>query len=327
MEKSYYFYFCDINSKVGKKLRSFHHRANRAAQRADDYARKYGAVSYIPPVQFFEGGVDYLEFDHEPDERVWRKRFNADDRAQYEPNCMSRPEILVVPDDRFQPSDTWNRTYSHEHLTWEQVSRRFPLSYWARTVKYQLTGDKEKDMAAVDARLSSCSFVPFIEFFGIDPALVPAASPADASPASPSDSVPAGSVSGEKATVPAGSPAGSSPAVSVPAGSASGKKTPFTKKSVPNYLRRAIQAEKDRLALPVIETEWLFALLDMADLPTDKDERKAFLANMETPLFFYYAGKDRYYIRCQRPCKAEGLHETTAPDFNHYKRFALKGEV
>ena len=298
MEKSYYFYFCDINSKVGKKLRSFHHRANRAAQRADDYARKYGAVSYIPPVQFFEGGVDYLEFDHEPDARIWRKRFNADNRAQYEPNCMSRPEILVVPDDRFQPSDTWNRTYSHEHLTWEQVSRRFPLSYWARTVKYQLTGDKEKDMAAVDARLSSCSFVPFIEFFGIDPALVPAASPADASPA-----------------------------VSVPAGSASWKKTPFTKKSVPNYLRRAIQAEKDRLALPVIETEWLFALLDMADLPADKDERKAFLANLETPLFFYYAGKDRYYIRCQRPCNAEGLHETTAPDFNHYKRFALKGEV
>ena len=89
----------------------------------------------------------------------------------------------------------------------------------------------------------------------------------------------------------------------------------------------AEQAEKDRQALPVVETEWLFALLDMADLPTDKDERKAFLANMETPLFFYYAGKDRYYIRCQRPCNAEGLHETTAPDFNHYNRYALKGEV
>ena len=38
------------------------------------------------------------------------------------------------------------------------------------------------------------------------------------------------------------------------------------KKSVPNYLRRAIQAEKDRQALPVVETEWLFALLDMADI-------------------------------------------------------------
>ena len=316
MEKSYYFYFCDINSKVGKKLRSFHHRANYVAQRADDYARKYGAVSYIPPVQFFEGGVDYLEFEHEPDARIWRKRFNADGRAQYEPNCMFRPEILVVPDDRFQPSDTWNRTYSREHLSWEQVCRRFSLSYWARAVKYELTGDKEKDMAAVDAKLSSCSFVPFIEFYGSDP--VPAA---DASaPASAGDA-------SHDAIVPAGSPADSAPAVTVPAGSASGQKKPITKKTVPNHLRRAIQAEKDRQALPVVETEWLFALLDMADLPTDKDERKAFLANMETPLFFYYAGKDRYYIRCQRPCNAEGLHETTAPDFNHYKRYALKGEV
>jgi len=293
MEKSYYFYFCDINSKVGKKLRSFHHRANYVAQRADDYARKYGAASYIPPVQFFEGGVDYLEFENEPDARICRKRFNVDNRAQYEPNCMFRPEILVVPDDRFQPSDTWNRTYSREHLSWEQVCRRFPLSYWARAVKYELTGDKEKDMAAVDAKLSSCSFVPFIEFYGSDP--VPAVD--------------------------------ASPDATVPAVSASGKKKPITKKTVPNHLRRAIQAEKDRQALPVVETEWLFALLDMADLPTDKDERKAFLANMETPLFFYYAGKDRYYIRCQRPCKAEGLHETTAPDFNHYKRYALKGEV
>lgn len=289
MEKSYYFYSCDINSKVGKKLRSFHHRANCAAQRADDYARKYGAVSYIPPVQFFEGGVDYLEFDHEPDPRIWRKRFNADNRTQYEPNCMYRAEILAVPDERFQPSDTWNRTYSREHLTWEQVSPRFPLSYWARIAKYQLTGDKDKDMVAVDAKLSSCSFVPFIEFYGSEPA-------------------PASDAAAPAATVPSGSPAGK-------------------KKSVPNYLRRAIQAEKDRQALPVVETEWLFALLDMADLPTDPDERKAFLANLETPLFFYYAGNDRYYIRCQRPCKAEGLHETTAPDFNHYKRYALKGEA
>ena len=276
MEKSYFYYSCDINSKVGKKLRSFHHKAVKAAERADEYARKYGATSYIQPVQFFEGGVDYLEFEKEPDARIWRKRFNADNRAQYEPNCMYRPEILVLPDERFQPSDTWNRTFSREHLSWEQVKRRFPLSYWARALKYELTGDKEKDLEAVEVKLKDCSFVPFIEFYG------------------------------ETEKDPDGSKKG--------------------KKSVPNYLRRAIQAEKDRQALPVVETEWLFALLDMADIPTDPDERKAYLSNVETPIFFLYA-YETYYIRCQCPCNAEGLHAITIADFNGKKRYALKKEA
>ena len=86
------------------------------------------------------------------------------------------------------------------------------------------------------------------------------------------------------------------------------------------------QAEKDRQALPVVETEWLFALLDMADIPTDPDERKGYLSNVETPIFFLYA-YETYYIRCQCPCNAEGLHSITIADFNGKKRYALKKEA
>lgn len=288
--KKIYYYQCDINSRVGKKLRSFHHRAVRAAERADEYARKYGAASYIQPVQFFEGGVDYLEFDHEPDTRVWRKRFEADGKAQYEPNCMYRAEMLVIPDDRFQPSDTWNRIYSHDHLTWEQACDRHSLTYWAAVTHYTLTDDKEADLAVISEKLKSCFFVPFIEFYG-------------------------------DVECPAVSPQGKNSCRSFSTVSPSRKKP-----SIPNHLRRAIQAERDRQALPVVETEWFFALLDMEDLPTDPDERKAFLTNVETPIFFLYAD-ERYYVRCQCPCRAEDLHPVTLQEFNEYKRYAMKGEA
>lgn len=167
MKKEKFYYTCDTNSRVGRKLRSFWRTACHAAERADDFARKYGAVSYITPDQFFMGGVDYLEFDHKPDLRVWRKRVHsADGIDEYEPNCMCRADVLIIPDDRFQPFDTWNRTYSREHLSWEQARQKKTLKEWAAIVGYTLTDDNEADWDYVTSQLHNRFFVPYMEFFG-----------------------------------------------------------------------------------------------------------------------------------------------------------------
>lgn len=266
MAKQYYYYQCDIYSTVGKKLQKFWDKVIRAAHRADAYAKKYGAVSYIQPVQFFEGGVDYLEFDHQPDPEVWRKRVrSADGHDEYEPNCMVRSDILVIPDDRFRPSDTWNKTYSKEHLRWEQVRQQKTVKEWAAIIGYELTGDREKDTSNIEQQLSKRSFVPFLEYYGTQ------------------------QVAGRS--------------------------------EAPQSLRKAIRAEKDRLALPVVETEWLFALLDM-ERPTDANELKAWVRNMETPIFFTYA--DSFYIRSQCPCRGEGLYPTTEGVFVYKQNVATQ---
>ena len=219
MKKGKFYYTCDTNSRVGRKLRSFWRTACHAAERADDFARKYGAVSYITPDQFFMGGVDYLEFDHKPDLRVWRKRVHsADGIDEYEPNCMCRADVLIIPDDRFQPSDTWNRTYSREHLSWEQARQKKTLKEWATIVGYTLTDDNETDWDYVTSQLHNRFFVPFMEFFG---------------------------------------------------------ELTEDGKSIPQTLRRAVRAEKDRLALPVVKTETLLLLLG-SQIPQQDNNKKAF---------------------------------------------------
>lgn len=164
-----YYYQCDKYSKVGRQLNKFWHKAVNAARRADDYVRKYGGpdATYIPPVQFYEGGVDYIEFKVEPDPRVWRKKFtSADGYDEYEPNCMYRADVLALPDDRFHPSNTWNKVYSRQHITWSQARPMKPLEKWAAIAQVQLTGDRAVDAKAINERMENFSFVSFIEFYG-----------------------------------------------------------------------------------------------------------------------------------------------------------------
>lgn len=264
MDKQYYYYQCDVNSSVGKKLQKFWDAWHRAAWRADDYARKYGACSYVQPVQYFEGGVDYLEFDHEPDLKVWRLRVKSKDgHDEYEPNCMVKADILVVMDARFQPSDTWDKTFAREHVTWEVAKPKKTLEQWAKIVGLNLTDDKQKDEEKLDAMMANRSFVPFLEYYG--------------------------------------------------------EHQDKSKSKAPQWLRKAIKAEKDRQALPVVEVEWLYALLDM-QRPEDKEELKKWMANMETPLFFVYG--ESFYVRSQCVCKAEGLHPITEGSFTYKKNVA-----
>lgn len=266
MAKQYYYYKCDEYSKVGRALGKFWRKVVQAAYRADAYAKKYGACNYEQPVQFFEGGVDYLIFETTPDERVWRKKLVAKDgTALYEPNCMYRADILVIPDDRFHPSNTWNKIYSKKHLTWEQAKPQKTLDQWAAIAKMKRTDDREKDAKALDERMSRYSFVSYLEFYG-------------------DESVPRN----------------------------------MSKADCPAWLRRAIRAEQDRQALPVVEVYPLFALLDM------KPEGEGVVNMSVTPNFFLYG--DSYYICAEFPCFAEGLHTIMEGLYTYKQNMALRQE-
>lgn len=69
--------------------------------------------------------------------------------------------------------------------------------------------------------------------------------------------------------------------------------------------REAISLERERMMLPVVMSQRVFALLQadvMADLPKDK---KMHMVQPETPTFWEYDGW--WYVGCCFPCKAVGL--------------------
>ncbi len=275
MAKQNYYYKCDVYSKVGRKLNKFWNKAVRAAQRADDYARKYGAESYVQPVQFFEGGVDYLEFgDATPDPRVWRKKLtSAEGHDEYEPNCMYRADVLVIPDNRFHPSNTWNKIYTRQHLTWKEAKPLKTLQQWAKIAHVELTKDREADAKAVDECMQKYAFVSYLEFYGDDGVHL----------------------------------------------------NDRDKRTCPAWLRRAIRAEQDRQALPVVEVRELLGLLEVKISTQKKVPGKITAVVMSpsaTPTFFVYG--DSYYVCSEYPCTADGLHPITEGVFVCNKNTALR---
>lgn len=259
-----YYYVCKKTSAVGRRLCSFFRKALRADERAENYAKKFAASSYVQPSQFFAGGVDFLEFDKAPDPAVWRKRITTPDGIdEYEPNCMVRSDFLVVDDENFTPSDTWNRTFLPARLQWTLVRGKKSMKEWAAVAGCVLTKDKEKDACLIDELLSGKFFIPYLEYFG------------------------------EEMVVNA--------------------------KRVPQSLRKAIRAEKERQRLPVVDAQELFLLLDM-QLDVPDDAKKASQLSVETPIFFLQG--DNFYIRSRVPCKADELQATNMAEFNYRKRFA-----
>ncbi len=161
MEK---FYKCDRKSSVGIRLEHFWHKAQKAAHRAEDYAKKMGATSYIQPVQFFEGGVDFLEFEKEPDLRVWRKRTDLGETVVYEPRCSVRAGVMMVPYKDSVLSNRWNIVYEKNTSEWTQVRNRFPLSYWCGKLGIKVSSSETEDWKRVDAALKGKFWLPYLEF-------------------------------------------------------------------------------------------------------------------------------------------------------------------
>ena len=92
----------------------------------------------------------------------------------------------------------------------------------------------------------------------------------------------------------------------------------MSKADCPAWLRRAIRAEQDRQALPVVEVYPLFALLDM------KPEGEGVVNMSVTPNFFLYG--DSYYICAEYPCFAEGLHTIMEGLYTYKQNMALRQE-
>ena len=72
---------------------------------------------------------------------------------------MYRSDVLVMPDDRFHPSDTWDKTYSKEHLAWKDAKQLKTFDQWAAIAKLKRTDDREADMKALDQLMSRYTFV------------------------------------------------------------------------------------------------------------------------------------------------------------------------
>jgi hypothetical protein len=73
----------------------------------------------------------------------------------------------------------------------------------------------------------------------------------------------------------------------------------------PLYISQSIRIERERMLLPVVTVERLYALMEAdrsGDKPTDGKPK---LVQNVTPTFFEWGG--RYYIGIEYPCKAEGL--------------------
>jgi hypothetical protein len=71
------------------------------------------------------------------------------------------------------------------------------------------------------------------------------------------------------------------------------------------YISQSIRIERERMLLPVVTVERLYALMEAdqsGDKPTDNKPK---LVQNVTPTFFEWGG--RYYIGIEYPCKAEGL--------------------
>ena len=168
-EKTYFYYRCDVYSKVGRQLTEFWRAYEKAQERAEQYAQKAGATSYVQPVEYFGGGVEYVSFDKEPDPLIWRKRLtDADGVVCYEPNCVAQHEIMCIPDHRMQPSDKWNMLFSKERFTWKEAKQMKPLRYWLKAMGKTPSSDEEADKKLVEEHFQYYAFVPFIHFVGSD---------------------------------------------------------------------------------------------------------------------------------------------------------------
>lgn len=86
--------------------------------------------------------------------------------------------------------------------------------------------------------------------------------------------------------------------------------TDKTVREMSKQQREAISLERERMMLPVVTPQRVFALLQadvMADLPKDKAMH---MVQPETPTFWEYDGW--WYVGCCFPCKAGGLEKISS---------------
>lgn len=250
-----YFYKCDVSSPVGVNLGKFLSFALEVEERAEEYARSVGASAYICPVGCFAGGVDFLEFDVQPDLNVWRKRTDLGDNILYEPNCNMNFCVMVMDDDKSMPSDTWRRFYNHKHLTWDEVRGLFSVDKWLAICNRKSTGNKGTDWNIVTSLLFEKFFVTYVDYEYDNHRNVT--------------------------------------------------------KRLASAFRKAVKAERMRIALPVLQMKPLYDIL-CVDTPTQ-----------HTPTLFIY--NNEIFVGSDVPCAASDLFVISASQYEEYKNAALSG--
>ena len=85
---------------------------------------------------------------------------------------------------------------------------------------------------------------------------------------------------------------------------------------MPMWMRRAIHLEWQRLKLPVVSIQSLYALLQ-TDFKTDENDDKPKMVQGVTPVFFQMNGY--YYIGCEYPCRHQDMEPVTKEKFQMQK--------
>ena len=166
-----FFYRFDVGTELGKQFRKFWHDCDKAERTANIFAEKCGAEQYYSSPKAFAGGVVCVSFPKgkEVNSRLWRSLGKDEDGIEmWEPNVKQRNGALVLPRRRFQPSDTAQRIYQKHPSPWSEVCQIYTVEEWAEMGHVTLTGDKEKDTAAVVKKMTGEMFCRYIELYRDD---------------------------------------------------------------------------------------------------------------------------------------------------------------
>jgi len=301
MTERYYYRF-ETSSILGKKFRSFWNECNKAERAAEVFAKKVGAAAYYSSPSAFAGGVAAVAFEPgKANGKIWRSAGRTEDGEElWEPDVKQRNGVLVLPRRGFKPSDTATRIYSRRISSWQEVKGIYTLREWAKLAGVEMP----------DANVAENGH-------GMHGSTVAATQTQHTEQG------------GENGHGMHGEPAEKAAAMKEALEKVERKvnekmeKELFCqfielyrddeipvdpthpKRKTPLYISQSIRIERERMLLPVVTVEKLYALMEAdqsGDKPTDGKPK---LVENVTPTFFEWGG--RYYIGIEYPCKAEGL--------------------
>ena len=266
MAERYYYRF-STSSQLGKKFRSFWNECNKAERAAEVFAKKVGAAAYYSSPSAFAGGVAAVAFEPgKANGKMWRSAGRTDDGEElFEPDVKQRNGVLVLPRRGFRPSDTATRIYSRRMSAWQDVKGIYTLREWAK-----LAGVEMPDLGGGTAEHSKEALEKVEKKVNekMEKELF-----CQFIELYRDDEIPVDPT--------------------------------HPRRKTPLYISQSIRIERERMLLPVVTVEKLYALME-ADQSQDKPtDGKPKLVEPVTPTFFEWGG--RYYIGIEYPCKAEGL--------------------
>lgn len=173
-----YCYRFDADTQAGRRLRDFWREAERVDRKAEQYAKKMGAVGYYGSPEAFAGGVAYIMFDTPIADgkplriigtEAWRVAAEIDGEQCYEPNVRMRTGAYMLPSKNFQPSNTAKRIYQRRHCTFEDVSRLHTVRQWYEIggLPWNPSHTDELRRSVLKQRLDKRTFVLYNEYEGM----------------------------------------------------------------------------------------------------------------------------------------------------------------